>query len=146
MVAAHDCYRAASIHRSVGQQLAGTGVGGHFQAILRQAHTQAEGQTGSELPAFIVASDEDDVGLHFACQDLHRREIQVWVIIAQRGIGYGVGAVGPMSNSLLRHVSHVSADQSDGKFLAESVGQCAAGGEQFLGGRAQFAGHGVAKY
>ena len=68
------------------------------------------------------------------------------MIIAQRGIGYGVGSVGPMGNGLLRRIGQVGSDQSDGKFLAESVGQCAAGGKQFLGGGAQFAGHGVAKY
>ncbi len=68
------------------------------------------------------------------------------MVVSQRGVGDGVGSVRAVGDGLLRRVGQVRSDQSDGKFLAQGVGQCTAGGEQFLGGGGQFAARGLAKY
>ena len=63
--AAHHGDGAAAIHRAVGQQATGFGIGGHFQTVLCQSYAQAERQARSQFAALVVSCNENDarVGL-----------------------------------------------------------------------------------
>ena len=130
---------AAAVHRAVGQQAAGAGVRRHFQAVLRQADAQPERQAGRQFPALVVAGNQDDAGIDLAGNRLHRQQVQVGVVVGQGRVGDGVGGVGPAGDGLLGRGADVSAQQCNGQGLAESVGQRAAGGEQFRPGGAELA-------
>ena len=65
------------------------------------------------------------------------------MVFGQCGICHRQRFVGAVGDGLLGRVGKVGAQQCDGEFLAQAVGQGAAGGKQFLRGRSQLSLGGV---
>ena len=134
---------AATIDGAICQQATGAGIDGHFEAVLGETHSQAECQPGRQLASLVVAGDQDDPRVAFVGYGLHRSDVMIWMVFGQCGICHRQHLVGAVGDGLLGSVGNVGAQQCDGEFLAQAVGQGAAGGKQFLRGRSQLSLGGV---